>query len=103
MEQEAVRNAFYYWERQGILKTSEGEDGKFSVEYYNIKDILYNRDISNEKVLYKYREFNQNLQLIFDKRLLTPQEYLKIYDWLEVLQLPKEVVLMMIRFFLSKK
>ncbi|NLX70680.1 MAG: DnaD domain protein [Clostridiales bacterium] len=103
LEQDVVKNAFRYWERQGILKTSEDEHGNFSVEYYNIKDILYSRDISNEKVLYKYRDFNQNLQLIFDKRLLTPQEYLRIYDWLEVLQLPKEVVLMMIRFYLSKK
>ena len=103
LEPDVVKNAFHYWERQGILKTTISEDEKFAVEYYNIKDILYNRDINNEKVLYKYREFNQNLQHIFDKRLLTPQEYLKIYDWLEVLQLPKEVVLMMIRFYLSKK
>lgn len=103
LEQKIVENAFRYWERQGILKTGKDNNEHFSVQYFNIKDILYNKNVSSEKTLYKYREFNQNLQLIFDKRLLSPQEYLKIYDWLEVLQLPKEVVLMMIRFYLTKK
>ena len=103
LDQEVVVNAFHYWERQGILKILENTEGKFAVQYFNIKDILYNKNLNAENTLYKYRDFNQNLQLIFDKRLLTPQEYLKIYDWLEVLQLPKEVVLMMIRFYISKK
>ena len=49
------------------------------------------------------KDFNQNLQMVFGTRLLTPQEYIKIYDWIEVLNLPKEVILMMIQFYISKK
>ena len=102
MEKKTVENAFRYWERQGILKVNKTKENKFSVEYYNIKDVLYNRGGNAENILYKYKDFNQNLQLIFGNRLLTPQEYLKIYDWIEIFELPKEVILMMIRFYLSK-
>lgn len=98
-----VENALRYWERQGILGISKDEDDNLSIKYYNIKDVLYNRNFNTEKALYHYRDFNQNLQTIFNNRMLTPQEYLRIYDWIEVLHLPMEVVLMMIQFYISKK
>jgi DnaD/phage-associated family protein len=104
LDTKTVQNAFSYWERQGILKINQSTDNSISVEYFNIKDILYNKNYNNmEKTLYRYKDFNQNLQLIFGNRLLTPQEYIKIYDWIEVLELPKEVVLMMIQFYIAKK
>lgn len=103
MEKDMVENAFQYWERQGILKLEWNKNTISSIQYYNIKDVVYNKNYNIEKTLYKYKDFNQNLQLIFGSRLLTPQEYIKIYDWIEVLNLPKEVILMMIQFYLSKK
>ncbi len=103
LETSVVENAFRYWERQGVLSVSKDEDGQLSVVYHNLKDLVYNKGLNSEKTLYKYRDFNQSLQQIFDKRLLSPQEYLRIYDWIEVLNLPKEVVLMMVRFCVSRK
>jgi DnaD/phage-associated family protein len=103
LEISTVENALRYWERQGILNISEGEDNHLSIEYYNIKDVLYNKNLNNENALYHYRDFNQNLQAVFNNRMLTPQEYLRIYDWIEVLHLPMEVVLMMVQFYVSKK
>lgn len=103
LETSLVENALRYWERQGILSISEGEDNKISIKYHNIKDVLYNKNLDTEKALYRYRDFNQNLENIFKTRMLTPQEYLRIYDWIEVLHLPAEVVLMMIQFYVSKK
>jgi len=87
LENTDVENAFRYWERQGLLTIVEDAKGELSIEFHNIKDLLYNKGLSTEKPIYKYRDFNQNLQLIFDKRLLSPQEYLRIYDWIEVLNL----------------
>jgi DnaD/phage-associated family protein len=102
MDGQAIENAFHYWGRQGILCFNKGTDNKIHIEYYNIKDVLYNKGLNNDKTMYKYKDFNQNLQQIFDTRLLTPQEYLRIYDWIEVLNLPMEVVLMMIQFYISR-
>lgn len=102
MDTETIENAFHYWERQGILFFHQDKGGQLSIEFYNIKDVLYNKGLNSEKSMYKYKDFNQNLQQMFDTRLLTPQEYLRIYDWIEVLNLPMEVVLMMVQFYISR-
>ncbi|MGI6537524.1 MAG: DnaD domain protein [Caldicoprobacterales bacterium] len=102
MDVKTIENAFHYWARQGILNFEKDENGKVSIEYFNIKDVLYNKGLDSEKNLYKYKDFNQNLQAIFDTRLLTPQEFLRVYDWIEVLNLPMEVVLMMCQFYVSR-
>ena len=103
LEQKVVENAFLYWERQGIIRVHKDENQRLSIEYLNIKDMLYNNNHNTDKDFYHYKDFNQNLQAIFGKRLLTPQEYLRVYDWIEILLLPAEVVLMMVQFYISKK
>jgi DnaD/phage-associated family protein len=100
---QVVENGFRYWERQGLLRMSVSEDGQFSITYYNVKDLFYNNKMDGNDLLYQYRELNENLQRLFDSRLLLPEEYLKIYDWLEVLNLPQEVILMMVNFHVRKK
>ena len=102
IETQIIENAFHYWERQGILAFKKEEDQQLCLEFFNIKDVLYNKGLNSEKTMYQYKDFNQNLQQMFDTRLLTPQEYLRVYDWIEVLNLPMEVVLMMIQFYISK-
>lgn len=101
IEEDIIENAFRYWERQGILYFKKNEDD-FTVEYYNIKDVLYNKGLNKNESMYKYKDFNENLQQIFGSRLLTPQEYLRVYDWIEILNLPMEVVLMMIQLYVSR-
>jgi len=103
IDDKIVENAFHYWERQGILKVHKAMNDEINIEYFNIKNVMYNKNYESDKSMYQYRDFNQNLQVIFEARLLTSQEYLKIYDWLELLQLPQEVVLMMVKFYVSKK
>ena len=103
LENKVVENAFSYWERQGVLRVNKDANQRLSIEYLNIKDMLYNCRHEPDANLYHYKDFNQNLQAIFGKRLLTPQEYLKVYDWIEILLLPAEVVLMMVQFYISKK
>ena len=85
------------------MEIKTDDDGRLSIEYLNIKDMLYNGSQNNNTSLYHYKDFNQNLQAVFGKRLLTPQEYLRVYDWIEILNLPAEVVLMMVQFYISKK
>jgi len=103
LDKDTVKDALRYWERQGILGIFKDENNNIYVKYYNIKDVLYNKNLNTEKTLYRYRDFNQNLQAIFKNRILTPQEYLRVYDWIEILHLPMEVVLMMAQFYISKK
>jgi len=101
MEVQEVLDAFKYWERQGILKKKE--DDPLSFEFFSLKDVLYNNQLNSHTGLYQYQEFNQNLQMLFQSRLLQPQEYQKIYDWIEIMGLPQEVVLMLIQLCISKK
>ena len=102
MDKNTIENAFRYWDRQGILYFHKEFDGTVSIEYFNIKDVFYNKGLDSEKTMYKYKDFNQNLQKIFDTRLLTPQDFLRVYDWIEILELPMEVVLMMVQFYVSR-
>ncbi len=102
LDADTIENAFHYWARQGILHFDKGINQQVAIEYYNIKDVLYNKGLNSDEGIYKYKDFNQNLQIIFDTRLLTPQDYLRIYDWIEVLNLPMEVVLMMVQFYVSR-
>ena len=43
MDRDMVENAFQYWERQGILKLHWDDNVLSSVQYYNIKDVVYNK------------------------------------------------------------
>ena len=62
MSKDMVENAFQYWERQGILKLEWTDNTISSIQYYNIKDVVYNKNYNVEKTLYKYKDFNQKLQ-----------------------------------------
>lgn len=101
LDESLVEDAFVYWERQGILKKKENSPLAF--EYYNLKEILHNKGYSNSHPLYQYRDFNQNLQMIFGTRLLQSQDYQKIYDWIEVMKLPQEVALMLVQHCIGLK
>lgn len=101
LEPKVIENALSYWNRQGILTSEKNEKGHLTVIYHNIKDVLSSNS-NNEVDMYKYKDFNYSLQRIFKTRALTPQDYLRVYDWIEVLNLPMEVVLMMVQFYINK-
>ena len=95
VDEDTVFRAFQYWERQGAVRRVG--DNPVCYAYKNLKQAqLTSADPSQD--VYRYREFNEELRSLFDKkRRLYEQDYQRVYDWIETLQLPQEVVLMLIR------
>lgn len=103
MDKQIIENAYRFWERQGVLKISNEGNTMLSIEYFNLKEAFFNRDHNAQETLYQYKDFNQNLQLIFGSRLIQAPEYTKIHDWIEIFDLPREVVLMMVQHYVTQK
>lgn len=96
MEEDAVFRAFQYWERQGTVRRIS--DNPPSYAYKNLKQAQLSAGTDPSQDLYRYRDFNEELRNLFDKkRKIYEQDYQRIYDWMELLELPQEVVLMLIR------
>ena len=97
MDEKTLMQALQYWERQGVLtQTGNG------VRLKNLRAIS-GQDDGMETTLYRYKAFNTQLQLLFGSRLLSPQDYNKIYDWLDVLRLPEDVVVLLVQFCIKVK
>lgn len=97
MEEDTVTHALQYWERQGILV--QKADG---VELRNLKAAMTRGDGADAS-LYRYKEFNQHLQMLFGTRLLSPQDLSRVYDWIDVLRLPEDVVILLVQYCLRLK
>lgn len=95
MKPEAVLDAFKYWEQKGlVIGMSENPP---AYQYVNLR-ISLTKD-SEEQELYKYKQFNAELQSLFGSdKLLHPQEYQKAMEWVEDLRLPCEVVLKLVGY-----
>ena len=94
MEVSRVENAFAYWERMGLVQRVG--DNPPSWAYRNLKQLELMR-AQDDDGLYRYADFNNSLQAQFGAdRLLHPQDCERVYDWIEGLGLPEEVVLMLV-------
>lgn len=94
MEARQVENAYNYWERMGLVRRVS--DNPPAYAYVNLKQLELNR-AQDDDGLYRYADFNSALQALFGSdRLLHPQDFQVVYDWLENLHLPEEVVLMLV-------
>ncbi len=94
MEESRVENAFTYWERMGLVRRISDNPIKYA--YTNLKQaqLMQARD---DDGLYRYADFNKALQAQFGAdRLLHPQDFYHVYDWIEGLRLPEEAVLMLV-------
>ena len=97
LPEDTVKNAFQYWERQGIVRRIS--DNPIAYQYLNISSVFNEASIDQD--IYRYRDFNHQLERIFGNRLLQSGEYRKTYEWIEDLGLPEEVVLIMVNAHVS--
>ncbi len=94
MEESRVEGAFAYWERLGLVRRVS--DSPPAYAYQNLKQIELMR-AQDDDGLYRYADFNNSLQAQFGPdRLLHPQDFERVYDWIEGLGLPEEAVLMLV-------
>ena len=89
-----VENAFSYWERWDLVRRVA--DNPPAYEYTNLKQLQLMR-AQDDDGLYRYADFNNSLQAQFGSdRLLHREDFEHVYDWIEGLGLPEEVVLMLV-------
>lgn len=94
MEESRVVNAYSYWERMGLVRRVR--DNPPAYAYQNLKQNELMR-AQDDDGLYRYADFNNSLQAQFGAdRLLHPQDFERVYDWIEGLGLPEEVILMLV-------
>ncbi len=96
LPEEEVFQAFQYWERMGLARRVADSPAQYV--YKNLKHNLL-MSTGEGETLYRYKDFNATLHNLFDKkRKLYEQDYRRIYEWIEVLELPETVVIMLIRY-----
>jgi DNA replication protein DnaD len=94
LEESRVENAYGYWERLGLVRRVADNPPQYA--YQNLKQMTLMR-AQDDDGLYRYADFNKSLQAQFGPdRLLHPQDFEKVYDWIEGLGLPEPVVLMLV-------
>ena len=94
MEEEEVAKAFRYWAKCGLARQT-GDNPRTWV-LRTAKQAAMSRLKSPEEQLY-HREYTEEIRRILGDRPLSPGDYQTIFSWTDVLELPEEVVLMLLQ------
>lgn len=93
IEPEAVLSAYRYWEREGLVVRLSDNPPTYS---YVPLSRMTGADEPMDEV-YRYRNFNQELQQALPGMVLESHEIRIANDWLDVMHLKEDVILLMVR------
>ena len=93
MTEEDVERAFKYWARDGLVR--QVGDNPVSFTLFNLKQLTLTRAENPGDKLYNQKFIEEAERIL--KRTLQPEEINRINDWIQVLELPEEVVLMLLQ------
>lgn len=100
LDVETVLNACRYWEREGLVVRLSDNPPEFV--FHSCQEAMNARP-QIEKDYYENRDFTSGLQNLFGAdMLLHPKEYSMASDWVEIMHLPQDVVLCMVKNELGK-
>ena len=91
--QEDIERAYRYWEREGLVRRTGDNPVRYT--YYNLKQITLTRAEKPSEQLYN-RHFMDEVRRTLDAQTLGDNDYLTILDWVQVYELPEEVVIMLL-------
>lgn len=91
---EDVERAFRYWEREGLVRQTG--DNPVCFTYYNLKQITLTRAEKPSEQLYN-RNFTAEVERILAPQSVNPSDFNVIFDWIDILKFPEEVVLMLLQ------
>lgn len=117
-----VLNAWDFWENKGIVKKiySETHNAEYGIEFLNLKQLYIDNIIrpQNNNYIKPYsaspdeivesknrpiiNEMFNEIRLVI-KRYITPNEYKRIYEWIENYNMSPEVIIRAFQFSLEKK
>ena len=98
-EEEEIERAFRYWERNGLVRRIG--DNPVCYAYRNIKQLTLTRAQDPAQKLYN-REFASAVQQALGERYHGYEDDQKIYDWIDVYELPEDVVLMLLQYEMKR-
>lgn len=96
MEEDAVYEAFAYWEQQGLVRRLTDRPPTYELLPVRAESL----DAANpmERDYYAYRDFNASLQAMFTKRAIESHEYRIANDWLNVLGYDQDAALRLVQY-----
>lgn len=98
LEEQEVREAFLYWQCEGLVQILSYEP--FLVEYRSVKKRAPSADCG---MLYRHRALFEGLHRAFPGRELTAQELRVACDWVEVFGLKEETAVFLAEYCAKKK
>ncbi|MBQ4158990.1 MAG: DnaD domain protein [Clostridia bacterium] len=99
IDADTILSAYRYWEREGLV--SRLTDNPPTYEYLALSSM--NRASEPLDEVYKYKNFNRELQNALPGILLDSHEYRIANEWMDVLSLPEDVILYMVRAEAAKR
>lgn len=93
-----VKDAFLYWQREGLVQLASLEP--LSVEYCGVKKRVPSADCG---MMYRRQELFEGLRRAFPGRQLTAQELRAACDWVEVFGLEEETAVFLAQYCAEKK
>ncbi len=99
MTEEEVERAFRYWARDGLCR--QVGDNPVCFKLFNLKQLTLTRAQTPSEQLYN-RDFTEEVKRKLGGRELSAQEWGMIYDWIDVYELPEEVVIMLLELEMQK-
>ena len=93
MQEEDVERAFKYWARDGLVR--QVGDNPVCFTLANLKQLTLTRAENPGDKLYNEKFIREAERIL--KRTLLPEETNLINDWVQVFELPEEVVLMLLQ------
>ncbi len=94
MTEEEVVRAFKYWSRDGLVHQTG--DNPISFCFCNLKQLTLTRTVNPAEQLYD-RSFTDEIRRTLEGYTLSDRDYQTIFDWVDQLELPEEVVLMLLQ------
>ena len=94
MTEEEVERAFKYWARDGLVRQTGDNPVSFSLR--GVKQLTLAHAQNPAEQLYS-RKFTEEIRRTLEGVSVSDRDYQTIFDWVDVLELPEEVVLMLLQ------
>ncbi|MBE5790565.1 MAG: hypothetical protein E7322_00215 [Clostridiales bacterium] len=99
IETDTIISAYRYWEREGLV--ARMTDNPPTYEYLSLSSMTRQAEPLDE--VYKYKNFNRELQNALPGMVLDSHEYRIANEWLDILNLPEDVVLYLVHTEIAKR
>jgi len=90
-----VKEAFVYWEQQGLVRLTENP---FTVKYLSVRNRF---GLSRTFKKQKYTDFNRQVEELFEGRTVQPQELIEYYNIIEDGKLEPDAMVMIMKYCLA--